>query len=184
MFKQELPTENPDIRLIEPNINRDALLGVDWLSGEKGRETMRLMGVNLDTFHEPTIVEEKARVEEFLTKTDQLNWMIEQNGKVVGSIWVHTEPKDRVQAPAIHMMIGDPDARGGGVGSASFKAVLDWFINDQHPPYVYSRYISGNKGSANLIAKFKFQKNGEVRPDKDGIEWQNVRLDSRDWSGF
>lgn len=181
MFKIELETNSPDIRLVRPDVERDAALGVEWLSGEKGKETMRLMGVNMDTFQEPTLEAEKERVTEFLTKTDELNWMIEKEGKVVGSIWVKLTDHETVPAPSIHLMIGDPTARGGGVGSESMKAVLNWLITDQRNEQVYSRYMTTNEGSAHLLAKLGFETTGEIYSDNDGLEWQNTQLDAKNW---
>jgi hypothetical protein len=81
-----LVTSDPLLRLVEPDIERDAALGVKWLAGNNGRNTLRLMGVN-DADNKPSSLEkEKARVNGFITKQDQLNWMMEYDGKIVGSI--------------------------------------------------------------------------------------------------
>lgn len=107
------PLETPisKVNLIEPDIERDASLGVKWLEGAMGRNTLMLMGVPESTIKPPTLDQEKVRVENFISQPNQLNWMIQYENKVVGSIWVDLIPKERVEAPAIHLMIGDPEAR-------------------------------------------------------------------------
>lgn len=39
-----LETNNPHLKLIEPDIERDAANGIKWLEGDMGRTTLRLMG--------------------------------------------------------------------------------------------------------------------------------------------
>ena len=40
-----LHTINPSVLLIEPNLERDAPLGVEWINCPEGHNTLRLMGV-------------------------------------------------------------------------------------------------------------------------------------------
>ncbi|HCZ28323.1 TPA: hypothetical protein DHU97_01110, partial [Candidatus Saccharibacteria bacterium] len=63
---ENLQTDNPDVFLVEPNIERDAALGVQWLEGELGRATLTSMGV-ADQDNEPTTMEqERKRVKDFI----------------------------------------------------------------------------------------------------------------------
>ncbi|MBI1856836.1 GNAT family N-acetyltransferase [Candidatus Saccharibacteria bacterium] len=170
-----LETNNPDLKLVEPDIERDALNGVKWLEGDMGRATLQLMGV-ADEHNKPTTLdEEKERVNDFLTRQDQLNWMIEYRGKVVGSVWVDLEASDFLASPSVHVMIGDPDMRGKGVGLASVSSVID-YLKDGGEKTVYSRYITTNIGSEHLLSKLGFENLGEPYSDGD-LLFQNMKLE-------
>lgn len=171
-----METNSPDVRLVAPDIERDAPLSVEWLAGDLGRNTLSLMGVN-DANNKPSTLEaEQDRVKEFIERKDQLNWMIEFQGKVVGSVWVDLEPTEEVPSPAVHIMIGDPDTRGKGVGATSVGAVLD-YLKDDGKFRVHSRHLTKNIRAKNLLDELNFKPNGEPYTDKDGLEWQNVSRD-------
>ena len=171
-----LKTQNDNLILIPPNIERDAPLSVVWLAGDSGRETLRLMGNVPDNIKPTTLEAEKQRVSVFIKSTEQLTWMIEFEGKVVGSIWAHTEPTDFVKAPSIHIMIGDETARGKGVGKSSSIAVIDELRRTKQYPTIYSRYITDNSASASMLSSTGFILVQKAYTDNDGLEWQNVLL--------
>lgn len=171
-----LETNNPIIRLVEPDIERDAPLGVGWLEGVAGRDTLRLMGVSNDENRPSSIDLEKERVQGFISNEHQLNWMIEYDGKVVGSIWVDLLSTEELPSPSIHIMIGDPDVRGKGLGSASFAAVLS-YLKHRHAETVYSRHLLDNEGSKRLLQKMGFQNLGEPYITREKSHYQNVSLD-------
>lgn len=169
-----LETNNPDIQLVAPDIERDAALGVEWLQGELGRATLTSMGV-ADKDNKPTTLEyERERVRDFIERDDQLNWMIEHQGKVVGSIWVDLEQVGNVPAPAIHIMIGDPEMRGKGVGYAVTSKVIEYLQNERSAKDIYSRHLTKNSGASNLLGSLGFEKFGEPYTDEDGLEFQNL----------
>jgi len=168
-----LETDNPSVHLVEPEIERDAQLGVQWLHGDIGRNTLQLMGVADDDNHVTTLEREKQRVTEFIEKPDQSNWMIEYDGRVVGSIWVDLEPKDSVPSPAIHIMIGDPNVRGKGIGFSATSTVLEYLV-EQGNKNIYSRHLTKNTGARSLLDTLGFKDMGEPYSDEDGLEWQNV----------
>ena len=87
MKSAQIPTSSLELNLIEPDVKRDAPLSLQWLSGEAGGATLTLMGVPETEIATPTLEIEKQRIRDFLTDTDQLDWMIEYKGTVVGSIW-------------------------------------------------------------------------------------------------
>ncbi len=169
-----LETNNPDLKLIEPNIERDAVNGVKWLEGDVGHATLQLMGVTEEDNKPTTLQQERARVSDFLTREDQLNWMIEYQGKVVGSVWVDLEPSKQLLSPSVHIMIGDPASRGQGVGLASISSVLQ-YLKDSGERAVYSRYVTMNVGSEHLLSKLGFNKLGEPY-QSDDLLFQNVKL--------
>jgi len=168
-----LNTNQPKTKLIEPDVERDAPKGVEWLSGESGSQTLAYMGVH--DIRRPSLNVEKQRVHDFIVKPGQLNWMIEHEGEVVGSIWVDLQPTDGVDAPALHIMIGDPSARGKGIGHASTEAVLS-YLQDRGHELVYSRHLVSNFAAASLLGSFNFIPDGSEYKDKDGLEWQNAKL--------
>ncbi len=170
-----IQTSNPRIHLIEPSIERDAPLSVQWLQGEPGRTTLRLMGVS-DSDNKPSSLEqEKERVSSFISNEDQLNWMIAFDDRVVGSIWVDLVEKNLVPPPSIHMMIGAAAARGKGIGKAITPAVLQHLKQNGHDT-VYSRHLITNEAVAHLLGNFGFKKMGQPYADEDGKYWQNVLL--------
>lgn len=151
------------------------MLGVKWLEGTHGRKTLRLMGV-ADSDNEPTTLqEERKRISDFLTREDQLNWMIEFDNHVVGAIWVDLEPAEYLPAPAVNIMIGDPEFRGMGIGSASTRAVVD-YLEQSGAIKIYSRHMVENTGSSRLLRDIGFVNFGEQYQDTDGLDWQNVSL--------
>lgn len=174
MFVGELETEIPGVKLIAPDISRDAALGVKWLSGDEGRETLRLMGVTDANNHPTTLEAESARVHDFLHKQNQYNWMIALSGQVVGTIWVELNSRE-LHAPSVHLMIGETAARGQGVGTAALKSVLA-YLKSRGDKTVYSRYMIQNEASRSLLAAAGFATDGQAYTDADGLGWQNVRL--------
>lgn len=168
-----LETDDPNVRLVEPDIERDAELGVGWLEGDIGRNTLRLMGIPDNDNNPTTIEQEQQRVAGFIERPDQLNWMIEYEGRVVGSIWVDLEQKDSVASPSIHIMIGDPNVRGKGLGYSSANRIIQ-FLQEQGNTTVYSRHLLENVGSEKLLERLEFKKNGVPYTDVDGLRWQNV----------
>lgn len=170
---ENLQTNNPDVFLIEPDIERDATLGVQWFEGDLGRATLTSMGV-ADKDNKPTTIEhERERVKDFIERQDQLNWMIEYHGKVIGSVWADLEQVGNVPAPAIHIMIGDPDVRGKGVGFAATSKVAE-YLKSRGFESIYSRHLTKNSSAGGLLQSLGFTNFGEPYTDDDGLKWQNV----------
>lgn len=168
-----IKTSNPKITLVQPNVDRDAALGVQWLEGELGRDTLRMMGV-VDSENKPSTLQlERTRVQEFITRKDQLNWMIEFENRVTGAIWVDLEPTEYLPGPSIHIMIGDPRARGRGIGNISAVAVID-YLKKSGVKDIYSRHLITNVASSHLLRGIGFTDLGDPYKDSDGLTWQNV----------
>jgi RimJ/RimL family protein N-acetyltransferase len=170
----ELLTSDENIRLIEPDVERDAPLSFEWLSGEQGRHSQRLLGVAEKDIHPPTLDREEARVESFLDREDQLVWMIEVAGDVVGAVEVNLADSEYVPAPWITIFIGDHSVRGGGIGTTVMRAVVSWLVLERSVDLIFARYRIGNETSAQMLLKLGFENDGEVYADHDGLEWQNV----------
>lgn len=176
MFIRELITANPAVRLISPNVARDAPLSVGWQDGPGGRHTLKMMGV-MDADNRPTTLElEQQRTRDFLEKTDQYNWMIQVGEQVIGTIWVDLLPVHQLRAPSIHIMLGDPAARGAGVGLAAAEAVVGFLQSQRHAP-IYSRHLLDNLASRALLHKLGFVNDGApYAAEDDGFSWQNLVL--------
>ena len=170
-----IQTNNPKVDLVQPNVDRDSVLGVQWLQGNVGHETLRLMGVS-DSYNKPsTLGDERERVHNFIIRDDQLNWMIAYENRVVGSIWVDLEATEHLPSPAVHIMIGNPEFRGKGIGSSSILAVIE-YLKKSGEKMVYSRHLIENVGSSHLLHNIGFEDLGEPYSDKDELNWQNVSL--------
>src|SRR6266498_2431670 len=155
---------NSNFRLVKPDFSRDALLSVKWLKEDSGRDTLRLMGVPDKDIVEPTLEGERERIQSFLDREDQLNWMIEVDGHVVGAIWVDLERQGSVKAPAIHIMIGDPSARGQGVGSQAMQLAINYLFQQGYST-VYTRHRVGNTPVEKMSARLGFVPDGDPYMD-------------------
>ncbi len=175
MIVPKLETNNPLIQLVEPDIERDPPLSLHWLEGELGRNTLSLMGVADEDNRASTLERECERIKDFIEKDNQLNWMVQLEGRVVGSVWVDLLSTEEVSAPALHIMIGDANARGCGAGSASVWAVAD-YLKQQGEEVLHSRRLVKNKVAAKLLEESGFELAGETYVDQDGLEWQNAAL--------
>ena len=179
-FPTELNTDNEKIRLIAPDIERDSELSVNWLSGEIGKNTLILMGNVPGAIPDPRLESEeeklereRKRVSEFLNDKAQLNWMIEFDGQVVGTVWVEKEPKDSVPSPSIHIMIGDPRVRGKSVGFTASSRVVK-YLEKMGEETIYSRHLAKNTKAKDMLHRLGFKNKGEPYTDHDDLKWQNV----------
>jgi RimJ/RimL family protein N-acetyltransferase len=172
-----LKTKSPEIILVEPDIERDAPVAVTWLDGDIGRNTLRLMGNTEENNKPSSLEEEKERIKGFIESTNQLTWMISLSNKVVGAIWVDIKPTEYLLGPAVHIMIGDPEVRGHGVGTNSTDAVVEYMRELHRYPRLYSRRLTSNEVAAGLLEKSGFSDLGNPYTDSNGLEWQNAQTE-------
>lgn len=180
MLAPELITSDENIRLIMPNIERDAPTSVTWLEGDQGKETLRAMGVPEKDIIEPTLEGEEERINTMIESTHHIAWMIEQDGDVIGVAEVELEPTEYVDAPALSVMIGDPWERNKGVATTVLRSVIDWLHAEYENTFVYARHRSSNEASAQVLLKLGFEDDGAPYKDQDGLVWQNVVLRDQD----
>jgi RimJ/RimL family protein N-acetyltransferase len=170
-----LTTNQPEVELVPPEVERDAPLAVRWLEGDAGRDTLRLMG-NPDASNRPsTLEEERERIKGFIASKEQLTWAISFRGKTVGAIWVNLTPAEHLAAPAVHIMIGDPETRGQGVGLSCIEAVIA-YMKENGNQYLYSRHLVSNTAASKLLERAGFSEFDNIYTDADGLVWQNRRL--------
>ena len=190
MFTHELKTSNDKVKLVKPNVQRDSIISVGWLEGQKGKDTLRLMGNNENVVSQPISLEiESERIQDFLDKKNQLNWAIQFNDpgdeRIVGAIWVDLE-KNKIEldngnfielnAPSPHIMIGETDARNQGIGTVAIQAVMDYLVNEMHSEKIYTRAKTNNDRVIHLLKKSGFRESGESYTDKDRIDFQNFEI--------
>ncbi len=165
------------IELVEPDIERDAPLGVLWLEGELGHSTMLLMGNPPEAIEPTTLEKERQRVKGFIESETQKTWMIRFENRIIGAIWLDLEPTEYLPgAPAVHIMIGDPSCRGKGVGSKAISEVISNLRRQGEHHTLYSRHMVANNAAKNLLTSLGFNKLGESYVDNDQLQWQNVSL--------
>jgi RimJ/RimL family protein N-acetyltransferase len=172
MFKKEL--RNSDgVRLIKPNVERDAALGVSWLNSEFGSQTMSLMGSELT--NGTTLAAERTRVQDIIDNENHYNWMIEKDGRVVGSVWIDLKEKEGNLEAWLSIMIGDPKARKHGVGLSSCKAVIDWAFGEGSFTMLKARHHTQNLVSPKLLTALGFRSIGDLYQE-DQYKWQDYAL--------
>jgi RimJ/RimL family protein N-acetyltransferase len=178
MFTQEIICSK-DIKLVKPDVERDAPVAVGWFEGERGIKTLRQLGNIVTDDFKPTLNNEKKQIQKFLGAKDQLNWMIKYGDKIVGSVWADLAEKNGCLPPSVHILIGDESVRGKGVGTMAEGAVLDYLISNGESP-IYSRTLVSNERMMHIaIDKLGYKKDGEVYTDKDGLTWQNLIKEQR-----
>jgi RimJ/RimL family protein N-acetyltransferase len=176
MVTRELSTTHPTVRLVKPNLERDPPLSVAWLADPHGRQTLQLMGV-MDSLNQASNLEQETRrVQGFLENPGQYNWMIQFRDHIVGSVWVDRYDSKKIKAPTISIMVGDPSARGQGIGQAVLQAVIDYLHAEGHQ-VIYACHTSANQASADLLRRLGFQPDGPPYTDPDDhLIWQNLVL--------
>jgi RimJ/RimL family protein N-acetyltransferase len=70
-------------------------------------------------------------------------------------------------------MIGDPTARGHGIGTAATTAIIN-YLHEQGKITIYSRTLTSNTVANHLFEAEGFHIFGEAYTDSDGLEWQNL----------
>jgi len=175
MKAQEIKIPELNINLIEPDVYQ-AQSSFFFLKGELGKQTMLLMGVPEEQIQEASLKTEEERIRSFIENTDSLNWMIQKDDRVVGSIWVDLKFNNDVPAPSTHLLIWDPAVRGKGVGEASMKSVIR-FLKDKGYKVIYTRTKTDNIPILNLLNKIGFTAYEPEYEDEHGIKWRNQSLE-------
>ena len=122
---------------------------------------------------EVTILKDFIALEE---KDEQLTWMINFEGKVIGVAWIELLENHSVKSPSVHLMIGDKSYRGRGIGRATMQSLISCIKNNILSEYIYSRHLKSNKVVASMNQGLGFKVDGHSYVDENGLEWQNVKL--------
>lgn len=174
MIAPELQTADPSVRLIEPDVERDAPLSFEWMAGDEGRRSQALMGVADKDIHAHTLDESELLIESFMDSDNEIVWMVEHEGKVVGALEVHLKETELLPGPSIHLMIGDVEVRGQGVGYAVLYAAIAYLRDEQGHDIIFTRVRTNNVPSLHLFLKLGFEEDGEPYVDNDDLSWQTM----------
>jgi RimJ/RimL family protein N-acetyltransferase len=165
--------------LAAPDVGRDAPFALSWFESPSGKETLLLMGNVEHEISIPSLKEEADRINDFLVlekQHEQLTWMILYEDKTIGAVWLELEGTDHLNAPAVHIMIGDKDYRSRGFGKVIMQEMINYARNNLEAKVLYSRYLVSNEKIAHLTATLGFTKDGAMYKDGDGLEFQNITL--------
>jgi RimJ/RimL family protein N-acetyltransferase len=168
-----------ELLLVDPNPIRDASFALSWFTSPFGRETLLLMGNAEHEINTPSLNGETQKLREFINlkeRNEQLTWMLQVDGKTVGAAWVELVENHGVHPPSIHLMIGDKEYRGRGIGKATMAALIDYIIKNLETSVIYSRHLKNNIIVATMNQRLGFLNDGDLYIDKNGLEWHNVKL--------
>ncbi len=176
-----MKTDREDIQLLTPNIERDAPFALDWFSRSEGRQTLLSMGNAENEIVAPTLDGEKATIQEFLDlekDNKQITRMIIVDDITIGAVWIELFENHGVKAPSVHIIIGNPEYRGRGIGTSAMKAAIKYVVEVLGAAVVYSRHLSTNMNIVAVNKKLGFKADGNIYADENGLVWQDVKLDA------
>lgn len=172
-------TNDPTISLLPPDIDRDMPFALSWFQRPEGHATLLSMG-NAEHEIEPSTIEsETAILREFIELEEQqkqITRMIIVDHMTIGVVWIELQENHSVQPPSIHIMIGNPDYRGKGIGKSVMQAAIDYIRNTLHLNTIYSRHLANNTAVANLNQSLGFEKVGSPYTDSNGLVWQSIKM--------
>lgn len=176
---RDIQTEIPNISLVTPNPDRDAPFALDWFASKFGKETLLLMGNAENEIKPATLDSERTIIKEFVElekENKQLTWMIRDQDKTIGAAWLELIETPDVKSPGIHIMIGDKDYRGRGIGRAVIIELLKYLSTELRASDIYSRHLVDNDAARRLLESCGFTNDGGVYSDANDLNWQNVHL--------
>jgi len=174
----DLSTSIPELVLTNPVPGRDASFALSWFEAESGRDTLLKMGNAPDEITAPSLEGEMATLEEFLALENegkQKTWMLRFGEITIGAAWIDLIENHGVEAPSVHLMIGDPSFRGKGIGKAAMNTMIT-YLNKTGSNTVYSRHLVSNEAVTGLNRSLGFVPDGQSYIDENGLEWQNIKL--------
>lgn len=169
-----------DIQLLVPDVERDAVFAHAWFARPEGRATLLSMGNAEHEIEDMTLADHRTIMQEFIDfekEGKQITRVIVADSKTIGVVWIELYENHDVQVPSIHIMIGDPEYRGRGVGRIAMKFMLDYARHILRYKTIYTRHLANNVPVAKLNEVLGFVKDGEVYKDENGLEWQNIKRD-------
>jgi RimJ/RimL family protein N-acetyltransferase len=181
---KELTVRHPDadmkIRLIEPDLLH-APHSLEWLSQ---REVGQHMGAD---FSDLSLEGERKRLKEIIESTDEYNWMIELNGKVIGNVCINSiedqSKKHGCRAGSMAILIGDLSAWGKRIARHVNEAVIDWAFNDGKFDELHARIMEENIASTKSFMSLGFELTGAETEKIKGtlIHWNHYKMTKNEW---
>ncbi len=170
-----------DVRLLNPDIERDALFAFGWFSRPEGRQTLLSMGNAEHEILTSTIEGEKNTIRDFIrleADKQQITRMISVDDKTIGAVWIELYENHGVKPPSVHIIIGDPEYRGKGIGASVMRSAIDYARHELGYKTIYSRHLVANQAIISVNKSLGFENDGEPYCDANGLTWQNVKLAS------
>lgn len=175
-----IQTSIPEITLVSPNPERDTPFAYSWFDSDYGKETLLLMGNSETDISKPTLQQQKGILENFIKlekEVKQFTWMVRYNDITIGAVWIELEDTNYINAPAIHIMIGDKDYRRKGIGKLVFNEAINYIVKNLRERRIYSRYLTANEPVSGMFKSLGFIYDGKSYYDENNLEWQNVKFD-------
>lgn len=175
----QIPTPLANLTLVEPNPIAHAPITLSWFESEHGRETLMLMGNAEHEITRPSLASERRILEEFVElggDAKQLTWMIKFKNKIIGVAWIELTENHNVLPPSVHLMIGDKEYRGRGIGKATMQTLIQYIKDHSDAKTIFSRHLKSNIVVANMNQRLGFINDGESYIDNNMLEWQNIKL--------
>lgn len=176
-YSSSMKSIHSDIQLLRPNVDRDALFAHSWFTRPEGRETLLSMGNAESQIKESTLEGEREIMQEFLDleqSRKQITRAIVIDKVTIGVVWIELFENHGVKSPSIHIMIGNPDYRGKGIGRAVMQSAIDYIRDTFQCKTIYTRHIANNTPVAKLNESLGFERDGEPYEDENGLMWQNI----------
>lgn len=168
-----------DIQLLKPEVDRDTPFAHSWFTRPEGHATLLSMGNSENEIEPSTLEGERAIMQEFIDLEDsgkQITRVIVADGKTIGVVWIELFENHGVKSPSIHIMIGNPDYRGKGIGRSAMQSAINYIRDVLKLKTVYSRHLADNIAVTKLNESLGFKKDGAAYKDSDGLAWQNIVL--------
>ncbi len=175
-----MKSNRDDIQLIVPDVERDAVFALGWFERPEGRQTLLSMGNAEHEISAPTIEGEKETIRQFIQlefDNKQITRMISVDNKTIGAVWIELYHNHSVQPPSVHIIIGNPEYRGKGIGASVMKSAIDYANKVLGYQTVYSRHLVNNQAIAAVNKTLGFKDDSVSYIDDNGLVWQNVKLE-------
>ena len=175
----EIKTQLSGLTMAQPDVERDAPFALDWFTSLYGKETLLSMGNPEHAIKPPTLEGERETISSFLelqAAGKQLTWMMRMDNKTIGAAWIELEKHGSVNAPSIHLMLGDVSYRGRGIGKVVMHFLVEYARDVLGAEYVYSRNLVSNEKIARINKAIGLAADGGQYADEDGLVWQNTKL--------
>jgi L-amino acid N-acyltransferase YncA len=175
----EIKSISDNLVFVKPKPSEHAPVTLKWFESSDGHETLLLMGNAEHEIEAPSLQSEIEILQEFITleeKKEQVTWMLQYDGSIVGVAWIELVENHSVKAPSVHLMIGEKELRGKGIGKATMSSLISYIINNISTDFIYSRHLKSNTVIAKMNQGLGFIHDGSPYIDENGLEWQNVIL--------
>ena len=172
-----------DIQLLRIDVERDTPFAHAWFTRPEGRETLLSMGNAPHEIEDSTLEMQREIMQEFIElerQNKQITRATVVDKVTIGVVWIELFENHGVKAPSVHIMIGNPDYRGSGIGLAVMQSAVHYVRDDLHFDTVYTRHLANNSAIAKVNKAIGFVCDGEEYTDENKLTWQNALLKMKD----